>query len=71
MHGLTSSSVKRADSVCYVKSIILDQNPIGDEGVRMLVGLVAHCKVLEKLSLMSVNMSPKGARDILSKLVGM
>lgn len=71
MNGLRNRSISGGDSVCYVKSIVLDQNPIGDEGVRLLAGLVAHCKVLETLSLMSINMSPKGARDLSLKLVGM
>jgi hypothetical protein len=44
----------------YITTIVLDCNPLGDEGVIKISELICEIEI-EKLSLMSVGMSNRGA----------
>ena len=55
--------------ISQIKTLILDKNPFGDDGIKKL------CKIFSKmqlvtLSLVSVNITNKGGKELIHSIVG-
>lgn len=53
-----------------IRSLVLDQNNIGDKGIIKLAASLKNCKNLKKLSLASVNLGTSGSEHLFRVLIG-